>query len=141
MSSYLVFVIVHCSQFPKLSLSKKVNWEFDPVTFWYQAFWKQKASHCFYDDFNDFVYVFKVLLLGKDSPRMSNQATKFFDKKGALEQMENCSVIRIFGSKEKHALLPCHITDKMFVIEITRQCNYWLHLFHEKRKKQFIHVP
>jgi hypothetical protein len=55
--------------------------------------------------------------------------------------MENCSVIRIFGSKEKPALLPCHITEIMFVTEITRQYNYWLHLFHEKRKKQFIPLP
>jgi hypothetical protein len=35
MSSYLVFVIAHCCLFPKLSVSKKVNCEFDPVTFWY----------------------------------------------------------------------------------------------------------
>jgi hypothetical protein len=29
----------------------------------------------------------------------------------------------------------------MFVAKITRQCNYWLHFFHEKRKKQFIPLP
>ena len=55
--------------------------------------------------------------------------------------MDNYSVIRIFGSKEKHALLPCHITNIMFVTEIARQYNYWLHLFHEKRKKKFIPLP
>jgi hypothetical protein len=65
--------------------------------------WKHKASHCFYEVFNDFVSVFKVLLLGEDAPRISDQATKFLDRKGALEQMDNYSVIRIFGSKEK----PC----------------------------------
>jgi hypothetical protein len=72
MSSYLVFVIAHCCPFPKLSLSKKVNFEFDLVTLWYQALWRHKASHCFYDDFNDFVLVFKDLLLGKNAPRMSD---------------------------------------------------------------------
>jgi hypothetical protein len=141
MSSYLVFAIAHCCQFPKLSLSKKVNWEFDPVTFWYQALWKHKASHYFYEVFNDFVSVFKVLLLGEDAPRISDQATRFLDRKGALEHMDNYTVIRIFGSKEKPALLPCHITDIMFVTEIARQYNYWLHLFQEKRKKQFIPLP
>ena len=35
MSSYLIFAIVHCCPFPNLSLSKKINCEFDPVTFWY----------------------------------------------------------------------------------------------------------
>jgi hypothetical protein len=124
MSSYLVFAIAHRYLFPKLSLSKKVNYEFDPVTFWYQALWRHKASHCFYEVFNDFVSVFKYLLLGKNAPRMSDQATKFLDRKGTLEQMETCSVIMIFGPKENLAFLPCHITDKMFVTEIARQYNY-----------------
>jgi len=60
-------------------MSKKINYEFDPVTFWY------KASHCFYEVFNDFVLVFKDVLLGKDAPRMFGQATKFLDTKGTLE--------------------------------------------------------
>jgi len=33
MASYLVFAIAHCRQFPKLSICKKVNCEFDLVTF------------------------------------------------------------------------------------------------------------
>jgi hypothetical protein len=66
---------------------------------------------------------------------MSDQASKFLDRKGTLEQMENYNVIRIFGSKENPSFLPCHISDKMFVTEIARQYNYWLHFFHEKRKK------
>jgi hypothetical protein len=80
-------------------------------------------------------------LLGKDAPQMSNQETKFLDKKEALEKMDNYSVIIIFGSKENPAFLPCHITNIMFVIEITRHYNFWLHFFHEKRKKKFIPLP
>jgi hypothetical protein len=34
--------------------------------------------------------------------------------------MDNYNVIRIFGSKEKHSFLPCHISEKMFVTEIAR---------------------
>jgi hypothetical protein len=83
--------------------------------------WKNKASHCFYEVFSDFVSVFKVLLLGEDAPYIFDQATKFLDRKGALEPMDNYNVKRIFGSKEKPALLPCRITDIMFVTEITRK--------------------
>jgi hypothetical protein len=72
---------------------------------------------------------------------MSDQASKFLDRKGTLEQMENYNLMRIFGSKENPSFLPCHISKKMFVAEITRQYNYWLHFFHEKRKKKFIPLP
>jgi hypothetical protein len=65
---------------------------------------------------------------------MSGQETKFLDRKETLEQKENYSVIMIFGSKENPSFLPCHITDKMFVTEIARQYNYWLH-FPWKEKK------
>jgi hypothetical protein len=65
MASYLVFAIAHCCQFPKLFICKKVNCEFDPVTFWYQALWRHKASLHFYEVFNDFVSVFKGLSIEK----------------------------------------------------------------------------
>jgi hypothetical protein len=132
MSSYLVFAIAHCCRFPKLSICKNVNCEFDPVTFWYQDLWRHKASLHFYEVFNDFVLVLKELLFGKDTPRISAQASKFLDRKGTLEQMENYNVIRIFGSKENPSFLPCHISDRMFVTEFARQYNFWLHFFHEK---------
>jgi hypothetical protein len=44
MASYLVFVIVYCCQFPKLTICKRVNCEIDPVTFWYQSLWRHKTS-------------------------------------------------------------------------------------------------
>jgi hypothetical protein len=50
-------------------------------------------------------------------------------------------VIRIFFSREKPAFLPCHVTNIMFFAEVARKYNYWLHLFQEKRKKQFIPLP
>jgi hypothetical protein len=81
------------------------------------------------------VSVFKVLLIEEDAPCISEQATDFLDKKGTLEHLDNYTVIRIFGSKEKPALLPCHITDIMFVAEVARQYNYWLHILQKKRKK------
>jgi len=69
---------------------------------------------------------------------MSDHVSKFLDRKGTLEKMENYNVIRIFGSKENPSFLPCYISDKMFVAEITRQYNYLFHIFHEKRKNKFI---
>jgi hypothetical protein len=77
-----------------------VNCELDPVTLWYQALWRHKASLHFYEFYNDFVSFFKGLLFGKDTPRISDQENKLLDKKGMLEQMENHNIIRIFGSKE-----------------------------------------
>jgi hypothetical protein len=47
MSSYLVLAITHCCLFPKPFLSKKINYEFNLVTLWYQALWRHKASHFF----------------------------------------------------------------------------------------------
>ena len=85
--------------------------------------------------------VFKVLLLVKDAPRISDQTNNFLDTKGAIEYLDNYTVIRIFGSKEKPTLLQCHITEKMFVIKVARQYNYWLHIFQEKKKKRFIPLP
>jgi hypothetical protein len=122
-------------------LSKKIKYEFDPVTFWYQALWRHKASHCFYEVFNVCVSAFKDLLLGKDAPQISGQATKFLDRKGTLEQNENYSVLMVFVSKENSSFLPCHITDNMCFTEITRKYNHWLHFFHDKRKKQFLPLP
>jgi hypothetical protein len=52
--------------------------------------------------------------------------------------MENHSVIKIFYSKEDPSFLPYHVSEKLFIIEVARQYNFWLHFFHEKRKKQFI---
>jgi hypothetical protein len=141
MSSYLIFAVVHCCPFPRLSLCKKVNCEFDPVIFWYHILWRHNASQIFYEVFNDFVSVFKGLIFGKDFPRMSDQATKFLDRKGTLEKIENYNVIRIFVSKQNPSFLPCHIYDTMFLAEIVRQHTYWLHFFLEKRKRQFIPLP
>jgi hypothetical protein len=124
MSSYLVFAIAHSCQFLQLSLSKKVNCEFHPVTFWYQALWKHKASHCFYEVFNGFLFVFKVLLLGENAPHISEQTTSFLHNMGTLQHLENYIVIRIFGSTEQHALLPFHVTDIIFIAEVARQYSY-----------------
>jgi hypothetical protein len=97
--------------------------------------WRHKASHCFYDVFNEFVSVFKDLLLGKDTLQMSGQETKFLNRKGTLEQKENHNVLMVFGSKENPSFLPCHIMEKMFVAEIARQYNHWLCFFHDKKNK------
>jgi hypothetical protein len=141
MASYLIFSIVHCCQFPNLTISKRVNCETDPVTFWYQALWRHKTPLFFYEVYNDFVSVFKKILLGENTPRISVEATKFLEKKGTIEKMENHSIIRIFCSKENPSFLPYYVPDKLFITEVARQYNLWLHFFHEKRKKQFIPLP
>jgi hypothetical protein len=81
-------------------MSKNVNYEFHPITFWYQALWKHKAFDYFYEVFNGFLSVLEVLLLGEDAPRISEQTNRFLDNKGTLEHLDNYTVIRIFGSTE-----------------------------------------
>jgi hypothetical protein len=141
MSSYLVFVIAYCYHFPRLFICKKMNCEFDPVTFWYQVLWRHKDSLHFYEVFNDFVSVLKGFFFVKDTPRMSAQASKFLDKKWTLEQIENHNVIRISSSKENPSFLPSHISDKIFFTEVARRYNFWFHFFHEKRKNHSIPLP
>jgi hypothetical protein len=67
--------------------------------------WRHKSSLNFYEIFNDFVFFFKGLLFGKDTPKISAKETKFLDKKGTLEKMENYNVIRIFNFKENPSFL------------------------------------
>jgi hypothetical protein len=86
--------------------------------------WKHKASHYFYEFFNGFLFVFKLFLLGENAPRLSEHATNLLDKKGAIQHLDNFNVTRIFGSTEQHDLLPCHITDITFIVEVARQYNY-----------------
>jgi hypothetical protein len=141
MASYLIFAIVHFCQFPNLTISKRVNCEADPVTFWYQALWRLKTPLFFYEVYNDFVSVFKKLFLGGNTPTISVEATKFLEKKGTIEKMEHHNIIRIFCSKENPFFLLYYEPGKLFIKEVARQYNLWLHFFHEKRKKQFIPLP
>jgi hypothetical protein len=55
--------------------------------------------------------------------------------------MENYYVIQIFCSRESPFFLPYYISDKIFMIEVSRKYRFWLHFFNEKRKRQFIPLP
>jgi hypothetical protein len=120
MASYFLFSIVYCCQFPNLTISKRVNCEIDPIISWYQALWRHNSSLYFYEFYNDFVLVFKGLLFGENTPRISNQANKFLEKKRTIEKMENHSVIRILCSKENPSFLPYHVSEKLFIIDVER---------------------
>jgi hypothetical protein len=85
MASYLVFVIAYCCQFPNLTICRRVNCEVDPVTFWYQALWRHKTSLHFHEVYNDLISIFKGMLFGKNTPKISTHANKFLEKKGTLE--------------------------------------------------------
>jgi len=55
---------------------------------------------------------------------MSDQETKFLDKKGTLEQKENYGVLMVFNSRENPAFLTCHMKNKMSVTELARKYNH-----------------
>jgi hypothetical protein len=135
MSSYLIFAITYCHVFKGLSIRRRVDCKIDPVPMWYQALWRQRVTYHFYEVYNGFVYVFKKLIFGPKTSRLSLEASKFLDKKGSYEKMEHYSVVRIYCSHEKPFYLPYYVSDRMFVIEVARQYRFWVHFFHEKRKK------
>jgi hypothetical protein len=80
-------------------------------------------------------------LFDESTSRISIEATKFLEKKGTIEKMENHSLIRIFCAKENPSFLQYCVSDKLFIVKVANQYNLWLHFFHEKRKKQFIPLP
>jgi hypothetical protein len=77
----------------------------------YQALWRKKVIHCFYEVYNDFVSEFKKLIFGEDTSRLSLEASRFFNKKGILEKMDNY-IIRIFCSYENPIYLPYYVLHK-----------------------------
>jgi hypothetical protein len=99
MASYLIFSIMHCCQFSNLTISKRVNCEVYPITFWYQELWRHKTPLFFYEVYNDFVSILKKKLLGESTPMISVEVAKLLEKRGTIEKMENHSIIRIFCSK------------------------------------------
>jgi hypothetical protein len=141
MPPYLIFVVPNCYPFPGLSMCRKLNSEFDPLTFSRQKLWRHDACQLFYKVFNYFVSFFKALIFGRYFSRFSGQPTIFLDRRDTVEEMENYNVIRIFGSKQNPCFLPCHISATMFFAGIAGEYIYWLHFFHAKRKGQFMSMP
>jgi hypothetical protein len=84
MASYLIFSIVHCCQFPNLTISKRVICETYLVTFWYQALWRHKTPLFLYEVYKNFVSVLKRLLLGENTSSIFNQANIFLEKNGTI---------------------------------------------------------
>jgi hypothetical protein len=134
MSSYLIFSITYCHTFEGLNIARKVKIKMDLVTMWYQALWRQRVNHHFYEVYCDFVSKFKKLLFGEDTSRLSLEATTFLKGKGVLEKMEDYNVIRVFCSIEKPIFLPYYISDKLFIIEIARQYKFGSILSQKKEK-------
>jgi hypothetical protein len=64
---------------------------------------------------NEFVSIFKKIMLGENTPKIFVEATKFLEKKGTIEKMENHSIIRIFCSKENPSFIPYYVPDKLFI--------------------------
>jgi hypothetical protein len=111
-----------------------VNCEIDPLSLWYQELWRHKTPLFFYEVYNNFVSVFKNMLLGENASRISDQDTIFLERRGTIEKMENHSVIRIFCSKENPYFLPYHVSENLFIEEVARKYNFWLHFFMKKGK-------
>jgi hypothetical protein len=62
-------------------------------------------------------------------------------KNGTIENMDNYNIVRMYCSHEIPLFLPYYILEKLFSIEVARHYRFWLHLFHEKRKRKIIALP
>jgi hypothetical protein len=85
MSGYLVFAIIDTHEFQSLHISKQV----DIITYLiytrYPYLWKQRAMHNFYEVYKSFLYVFKRLMFGENTSRLSLEATSFLNQRGEIE--------------------------------------------------------
>jgi hypothetical protein len=101
LASYLIFSITYCHIFKGLSVKKRVTPNVHPKTMWYQALWRHKFIHYFYEVYNDFTFEFKKSLFGEDTSILSLEASTFLNTKGVLQKMDNYNIIMIFFSHEK----------------------------------------
>jgi hypothetical protein len=53
---------------------------------WYQALWKQRVGHHFYEVYSNFVSKFMKLLFGEDTSWLSLEAAYFLKGRGVLEK-------------------------------------------------------
>jgi hypothetical protein len=134
MSSYLIFAIIYCHTFEGLNISQRIKIKVDPVTMWCQALRKQRVRHHFHEVYSYLVSKFKKLLFGEDTSQLPLEVASFLKGRGVLEKMENYNIIKVFCSIEKPIFLPYYISEKLFVIEISQQYNFWFHILSKKRK-------
>jgi hypothetical protein len=55
---------------------------------WYQALWRQKDAHYFYEVYIEFMFVFKKLVFEENTSRLPHEALTFLNKKGIVEEIE-----------------------------------------------------
>jgi hypothetical protein len=118
-----------------------VNYNKDLVLFWYPTLWIHKTPYRFYQVQSAFLSMFKKMIDGSSTQRLSNEATIFLTGKGSFEVQDRFSYIRLYGFQGKSLLLPYCFSDKFFIIEVCKKYKSWAYLFNEKRKKQFIPFP
>jgi hypothetical protein len=101
MGSYLIFFITYYHIFKGLSVGKRVNSKVDPMTMWYQALWRQKVIHYFYEIYNYFVFAFKKFISRENTSRLSLEASYFLYTNGILEKMDDYNIMIKKNSREK----------------------------------------
>jgi hypothetical protein len=141
MTSYLVYAIVYFHVFEDFPQSRNVNYNKDPVQFWYPSLWRHKAPYHFYQVQTAFLSTFKRMIHGSSTPRLSKEATTFLVGKGVFEVQDEFNYIRLYGFQGKPFLLPYYVYDKLFMVEVCKHYRSWAHFFNEKQKKKFIPLP
>ena len=71
MTSYLVLALAHCNKFEGMPPKGSVNFEQDPIQFWYPPIWKHKAPFLFYQIHDSFVKECRAMLIGTEPTRFT----------------------------------------------------------------------
>jgi len=75
------------------------------------------------------------MIHGSSRQRLIRESTFFLIGKGVFEIRDEFSYIILYGFQGKPFLLPYYVYDKLFMVEVCRQYESWVHFFNEQRKK------
>ena len=97
MTSYLIFMLVHCNTFEDLPLKGDVNFEVDLVQCWHLMLFKHKESFYFYQVQDCFIKRIRHMLIGRELDRLTYATMDFLKGKGVHAFEEIFTYISIFG--------------------------------------------
>jgi hypothetical protein len=88
-----------------------------------------------------FFQFLKDYCLEKIPPEYRTRKINSWIKGGHWSKWKITMLSGFFGSKENTSFLPYHVSNKMFIMEVAKHYNLWMHFFHEKWKNKFIPLP
>jgi hypothetical protein len=112
MSSYIIFAITYCHVFKGCVYPNKSIIKLTLFRCGTPPYGNRRSCIIFMKFIMHFISVFKKLILGPKTSRLSLEVATFLDKRGSFEAMEHFNIIRIYCSREKPSYLLYYVLDK-----------------------------